>query len=100
MYVAGVSVKTVEGYPKNVEEQVIRFRARLGAIYSVSNTKEYLLNNGTIDNRLCFKNQQTLENSKIRIGGRSIAEFQRIFQLRTPKPMISLKLMWHQLLYQ
>ena len=56
MYVAGVSVKTVEGYPKNVEEQVIRFRARLGAIYSVSNTKEYLLNNGTIGNRLCFKN--------------------------------------------
>ena len=56
MYVAGVSVKTVEGYPKNVEEQVIRFRARLGAIYSVFNTKEYLLNYGTIGNRLCFKN--------------------------------------------
>ena len=56
MYVGEVSAKTVEGYSKNVEEQVIRFRARLGAIYSVSNTKEYLLNNNTIGNRLCFKN--------------------------------------------
>jgi len=55
MYVAGVSAKTVEGYSKNVEEQVIRFRAGPGAIYSASNTKEYLLNNSTIGNRLCFK---------------------------------------------
>ena len=56
MYVGEVSAKTVEGYSKNVEEHVIRFRATLRAIYSVSNTKEYLLKNSTIDNRLCFKN--------------------------------------------
>ena len=46
------------------------FRARFGAINSASKTKEYLLKNNTIDNRLCLKNKQILELlvPKIRIG--------------------------------
>ena len=47
------------------------FRAKLGAIYSASETKEYVLKNIPIDNRIWFKNRQTLELlvSKIRSGG-------------------------------
>ena len=46
------------------------FRAGFGAINSASKTKEYLLKNNTIDNRLCLKNKQILELlvPKIRIG--------------------------------
>ena len=46
------------------------FRARFGAINSASKTKEYLLKNNTIDNRLCLNNKQILELlvPKIRIG--------------------------------
>ena len=47
------------------------FRARFGAINSASKTKEYLLKNNKIGNRLCLKNKQILELlvPKIRIGG-------------------------------
>ena len=47
------------------------FRARFGPINSASKTKEYLLKNNTIGNRLCLKNEQILELlvSRIRIGG-------------------------------
>ena len=46
------------------------FRARFGEINSASKTKEYLLKNNTIDNRLCLNNKQILELlvPKIRIG--------------------------------
>ena len=38
------------------------FRAKFGAIfYSASETMEYVLKNIPIDNRICFKNTQTLE---------------------------------------
>ena len=37
------------------------FRAKFGAIYSASETKEYVLKNIPIDNRIWFKNRQTLE---------------------------------------
>ena len=38
------------------------FRAKFGAIfYSASETIEYVLKNIPIDNRICFKNRQTLE---------------------------------------
>ena len=37
------------------------FRAKFGAIYSASETKEYVLKNIPIDNRISFKNRQTLK---------------------------------------
>ena len=37
------------------------FRAKFGAIYSASETKESVLKNIPIDNRIWFKNRQTLE---------------------------------------
>ena len=47
------------------------FRAKFEAIYSASETKEYVLKNIPIDNRIWFKNRQTLELlvPKIRRGG-------------------------------
>ena len=54
MYAAGVWAKTVEGYFKNVEEQVILLQSNVGAIYSASKTKKYFLKNNTIGNRLFF----------------------------------------------
>ena len=37
------------------------FSEKFGAIYSASETKEYVLKNIPIDNRIWFKNRQTLE---------------------------------------
>ena len=37
------------------------FREKFGAIYSASETKEYVLKNIPINNRIWFKNRQTLE---------------------------------------
>ena len=54
MYVAAVWTKTVKGYFKNVKEQAIRRQSKVGAIYSASKTKKYLLKNSTIGNRLLF----------------------------------------------
>ena len=57
MYVAGVSANTAENF---FEKMLIRnksfdfFSAKFGAIYSASETKEYLLKNIPIDNRLLF----------------------------------------------
>ena len=47
------------------------FRAKFGAIYSASETKECVLKNIPIDNRIWFKNRQTLELlvPKIQSGG-------------------------------
>ena len=48
------------------------FRAKFRAIYSASETKEFVLKkNIPIDNRIWFKNRQTLELlvPKIRSGG-------------------------------
>ena len=56
MHVAGVWTKTAKGYYKNVEEE-----ARFGAIYSASKTKEDLLKNSTIDNRLLFSELANIE---------------------------------------
>ena len=55
MYVAGVSAKTVQrDISKMSRNKSFDFRARFGAIYSASKTKEYLLNNSTIGNQLLF----------------------------------------------
>ena len=47
------------------------FRAKFGAIYSASETKEYVLKNIPIDNRIWFKNRKTVELlvPKIQSGG-------------------------------
>ena len=47
------------------------FRAKFGAIYSASETKEHVLKNIPIDNWIWFKNRQTLELlvPKIQSGG-------------------------------
>ena len=47
------------------------FRAKFGAIYGASETKEYVLRNIPIDNRIWFKNRQILELlvPKIQSGG-------------------------------
>ena len=46
------------------------FREKFGAIYSASESKDYVLKNIPIDNRIWFKNRQTLEllAPKIRSG--------------------------------
>ena len=44
------------------------FRAKFGAIYSASETKEYVLKNIPTDNRIWFKNRQTLELLVPKIG--------------------------------
>ena len=54
MYAEGVGAKTVKGYFKNVEEQVILLQSKVGAIYSAFKTKKYFLKNNTIGNRLLF----------------------------------------------
>ena len=56
---------------KMLRNKSFDFRAKFGAIYSASETKEYVLKNIPIDNRIWFKNRQTLELlvPKIRSGG-------------------------------
>ena len=56
MYVAGVSANTAENFFKKmlIRNKSFDFRAKFGAIYSASETKEYLLKNIPIDNRLLF----------------------------------------------
>ena len=67
--VAGVSAKTAKRYFKNVEGQV-DFRAKFGAIYSASKTKEHLVKK-SLAIGFCFKDKYTLELLvlKIRTGG-------------------------------
>ena len=57
MYVAGDSANTAaENFFKKmlIRNKSFDFRAKFGAIYSASETKEYLLKNIPIDNRLLF----------------------------------------------
>ena len=57
MYVAGVSANTAENFLKKMlirNKSFDFFSAKFGAIYSASETKEYLLKNIPIDNRLLF----------------------------------------------
>ena len=57
MYVAGDSASTTaENFFKKmlIRNKSFDFRAKFGAIYSASETKEYLLKNIPIDNRLLF----------------------------------------------
>ena len=57
MYVAGDSASTnAENFLKKmlIRNNSFDFRAKFGAIYSASETKEYLLKNIPIDNRLLF----------------------------------------------
>ena len=55
MYVAGVPAKSVQrdNYKMSINKS-FDFRARFGAIYRVSKTNEYLLDNNTIGNQLLF----------------------------------------------
>ena len=62
MYVARVSVKTERDISKMSRNKLFDFRARFGAIYSVSKTKKYFSKNSTIGNRLLF---WELENTGI-----------------------------------
>ena len=57
------------------------FRAKFGAVYGASETKEYVLKNIPIDNRIRFKNRQTLELlvPKIRSGSSTILTQGNIF---------------------
>ena len=61
MYVAGVSANTAKKYLRNFEEQVILLQSKVWSNYSASETKEYVSKNIPIDNRIWFKNRQTLE---------------------------------------
>ena len=65
MYVTGVSANTANisrNISKMFRNKSFDFRAKFGAIfYSASETIEYVLKNIPIDNRICFKNTQTLE---------------------------------------
>ena len=57
MYVAGVSANTAENFFKKMlirNKSFDFFSAKFGAIYSAFETKEYLLKNIPIDNRLLF----------------------------------------------
>ena len=54
MYIAGVWAKTAKGCFKMSRNKSFYFKAKFGAIYSVSKAKKYLLKNSTIGNRLLF----------------------------------------------
>ena len=48
-------------FSKMLRNKSFDFRAKFGAIYSASETKECVLKNIPIDNRIWLKNRQTLE---------------------------------------